>query len=98
MATLTIRLDEETEQLLNHFSKTNQQTKSDIARAGLSKYLSQQKQLEDKKQQLEAKITVTNHAQVSKRIEESEASYPISDEEYEKNLDEFFAKELGLVR
>lgn len=98
MATLTIRLDEQTEQLLNHFAKTHQQTKSDIARTGLNEYLRQQTRQEEEKKKLEAKISVSDKEQINKRIQESEASYQLSDEEYEKDLDNFFAKELGLVR
>ncbi len=58
MATLTIRLDEKIEGLLNHFAEVNNQTKSDIARTGLLEYLNQQKQLEDEKKQLESDFTV----------------------------------------
>jgi len=98
MSSLTIRLDENTESLLNHFVKTTQQTKSDLVRESLEIFLKQKKQLEEQKNTLSDSFTVNNKGEVARRILESEASNHLTDEEYEKEMDDFFANEIGLLR
>lgn len=98
MSSLTIRLDENTESLLNYFVKTTQQTKSELVRESLETFLKQKKQLEQQKNDLSASFSVNNKNEVAKRISESEASYHLTDEEYEKEMDDFFANEIGLIR
>ena len=46
MGSLTIRLDDETEHLLDHFAQVLNQNKSAVARAGILDYLQRQQQLE----------------------------------------------------
>ncbi|WP_178861772.1 hypothetical protein [Thiomicrorhabdus cannonii] len=98
MGSLTLRLDEETEALLTHFSEVLQQNKSTLARAGIVDYLNRQKALEEQKALLGKQIAVSSKEAAAQRIAESEASYQLSDEEYEHAMDEFFANELGLIR
>ena len=98
MGSLTIRLDDETDHLLEHFSQTLNQNKSALARAGIVDYLQRQQQREAQKRELEASIQVSSIQEVQQRVTESEASYQLSDEEYEQEMNEFFARELGLVR
>lgn len=98
MSSLTIRLDKETDSLLNSLAETLQESKSALARKGIIAYLKEQKEKEIKKQALKKAITVSSVEEVRKRVAESEASYYLTDKEYELAMDEFFAKELGLVR
>ncbi|BBP43361.1 hypothetical protein [Thiosulfativibrio zosterae] len=98
MGSLTIRLDDEADALLEHFSKVLNQNKSHLARTGIMNYLQQQQVLEEQKAALKNAITLESHAEVASRVRESELSYVLSDEEYEQEMDAFFAKELGLIR
>mgnify|MGYP005749085937 CR=1 FL=1 len=98
MGSLTIRLDDETDHLLDHFAQVLNQNKSAVARAGILDYLQRQQQLEAQKLELEKSINVSSIEEVQQRVAESESSYRLSDEEYEQSMNEFFARELGLVR
>ena len=98
MGSLTIRLDDETDHLLDHFAQVLNQNKSAVARAGILDYLQRQQQLEAQKRELENSINVSSIEEVQQRVAESESSYRLSDEEYEQSMNEFFARELGLVR
>lgn len=98
MGSLTIRLDEKTDAMLEHFSEVLQQNKSSLVRASIVEFLTRQAAIEQEKAALESKIGVNSHADVQSRATESEASYHLSDEAYEEEMDHFFAKELGLVR
>ncbi|AEG31619.1 ribbon-helix-helix domain-containing protein [Thiomicrospira cyclica] len=98
MISLTIRLDEETDSLLNSLAERLQESKSSLARQGIMTYLQQQQKKEIQKQALEQSFSVSSIDEVQKRVAESEASYQLSDEEYEQVMNEFFARELGLVR
>ncbi|WP_044406519.1 ribbon-helix-helix domain-containing protein [Thiomicrospira microaerophila] len=98
MSSLTIRLDAETDSLLSNLAKRLQESKSSLARQGIMTYLQQQQQKEIQKQALEQSFSVFSIDEVQKRVAESEASYQLSDEEYEQAMNEFFARELGLVR
>ena len=98
MGSLTIRLDDETDHLLNHFAQVLNQNKSALARAGIVDYLQRQQRLEVQKQELKAAIRVSSFDDVQKRVAESEAAYRLSDDEYEQSMNVFFARELGLVR
>lgn len=98
MTSLTIRLDKETESLLNQLSELLQQSKSTLAREAIAQYLEQQLTRHQAKQQLAASFTCDNKADVMQRIAESEAGQYMTDEEYEHSMDAFFAKELGLTR
>ena len=85
-------------QVLRLLSEFRNQNKSAVARAGILDYLQRQQQLEAQKRELEASIEVSRIEAVQKRVAESESSYRLSDEEYEQSMNEFFARELGLVR
>lgn len=98
MASLTIRLDEQVDSLLNDLAERLQENKSSIARKGIMSYIQQQQELEEQRRALERSITVSSVEEVQKRVADSEESYRLSDEEYEQSLNEFFARELGLVR
>jgi hypothetical protein len=50
------------------------------------------------KKQLEQKFIVSSVDEVQKRVSESEESRRLSDKEYEQTMNEFFARELGLLR
>lgn len=94
MSSLTIRLDKDTDAMLSQLAERLQQSKSTLAREGINRYLEEQL----KKEQLAANISCNSMETVRQRIAESEAGQYLTDEEYERSMDEFFAKELGLVR
>jgi predicted transcriptional regulator len=98
MSSLTIRLDAETDSLLSSLAERLQESKSSLARQGIVTYLQQQQQKELLKQSLEQSFSVSSIDEVQKRVAESEASYQLNDEEYEQEMNDFFARELGLVR
>lgn len=98
MSSLTIRLDEETDSRLNSLAERLHESKSSLARQGIVTYLQQQQQKELQKQSLEQSFSLSSMDEVQKRVAESEASYQFKDEEYEQEMNEFFARELGLVR
>lgn len=98
MSSLTIRLNDKTETLLNNFLQTSKQTKSEVVRASLEEFLQRKKDIEDQKKHLAQLFTIKDKQQVTSRILESEASYQLNDAEYEKEMDHFFARELGLIR
>ena len=98
MSSLTIRLDEQTDALLNELAERLQENKSSLARKGIQSFLAQQQAIEKQKQQLEQAFSVSSVDEVQRRVAESEASYRLSDEEYEQSMNDFFARELGLVR
>ena len=98
MSSLTIRLDDETDTLLNSLAERLQESKSSLARQGIVTYLQQQQQKELQKQSLERSFSLSSIDEVQKRVAESESSYRLSDEEYEQSMNDFFARELGLVR
>lgn len=98
MSSLTIRLDADTDSLLSSLAERLQESKSSLARQGIVTYLQQQQRKEQQKQSLEQCFSVSSIDEVQKRVAEAEASYQLSDEEYEQAMNEFFARELGLVR
>lgn len=98
MSSLTIRLDQETDNLLNQVAELLQQSKSTLAREGIVRHLNEQLIQHQTRQQLEASTHCHSKAAVMQRVAESEASPYLSDEDYEKSMDAFFASELGLTR
>lgn len=98
MSSLTIRLDQETDSLLSQVADLLQQSKSSLAREGIESYLKEQLSQHQARQQLEASIYCDSKEAIMLRIAESEASPYLSDEDYEKSMDAFFANELGLTR
>ncbi|NLD15297.1 MAG: ribbon-helix-helix protein, CopG family [Gammaproteobacteria bacterium] len=98
MSSLTIRLDPNTDALLSQLSELLQQNKSTLAREGIARYLEEQLASHQAQQKLAAQIDCSDKEAVMQRIAESEAGPYLTDEEYERSMDEFFAKELGLVR
>lgn len=98
MTSLTIRLDQQTDSLLSQLAETLNLSKSAIARNGIISYLEQQKSLADEKAELEKSLQVSSIEEVQNRVAEAQAPYQLSDDEYEQQMNEFFAKELGLVR
>lgn len=98
MSSLTIRLDKDTDALLSQLSELLQQSKSTLAREGIVRYLEEQLARHQTQQKLAASIGCSDKDAVRQRIAESEAGQYLTDEEYERSMDEFFAKELGLVR
>jgi len=98
MSSLTIRLDKDTDALLNQLSELLQQSKSALAREGIARYLEEQLAKHQTRLKLEASIGCSEREAVRQRVAESEAGQHLTDEEYERSMDEFFAKELGLVR
>lgn len=98
MSSLTIRLDTETDSLLSSLAEQLHQSKSALARQGIIAYLEQQQQKVLKKQSLEESFSLSSIDQVQNRLEQSEASVRLSDDEYEQEMTDFFARELGLVR
>lgn len=98
MTSLTIRLDQQTDSLLSQLAETLNLSKSAIARNGIISYLEQQKSLADEKAELEKSLQVSSIEEVQNRVAEAQAAYQLSDDEYEQQMNEFFAKELGLVR
>mgnify|MGYP005849808231 CR=1 FL=1 len=98
MNSLTIRLDDETASLLNSLSAQLQQSKSSLARQGIVTYLQQQHEKEIQKQSLQQSFSLSSVDEVQGRVAESESSYQLSDNEYEQEMNDFFARELDLVR
>lgn len=98
MTTLTIDLDEKTHALLNRAAVDLKLSKTALAQAGITQYLEQQLARNEEKERLAATFIVTSKEDVIRRVAESEMSHSLSDEEYERQMDEFFAKELGLIR
>jgi predicted transcriptional regulator len=98
MSSLTNRLDAETDSLLNSLEERLQESKSSLAHQGIVTYLEQQQQKEIQKQTLEQSFSVSSIDEVQQRVAEAEAGYQFSDEEYEQAMNDFFARELGLVR
>lgn len=98
MTSLTIRLDQQTDSVLSQLAETLNLSKSAIARNGIISYLEQQKSLADEKAELEKSLQVSSIEEVQNRVAEAQAAYHLSDDEYEQQMNEFFAKELGLVR
>lgn len=98
MTSLTIRLDQQTDSILSQLAETLNLSKSAIARNGIISYLEQQKTLVDEKTELEKSLQVSSIEEVQNRVAEAQAGYQLSDDEYEQQMNEFFAKELGLVR
>lgn len=50
------------------------------------------------KQKFEQSLTLSSVDEVQKRVLESEASRRLSDKEYEQSMNEFFARDLDLLR
>jgi predicted transcriptional regulator len=98
MSSLTIRLDAETDSLLSNLAEQLQESKSSLARQGIMNYLQQKQQKELLKQSLEQSFSESSIDEVQKRVAEAEAGYQLTDEEYEQTMNDFFARELGLVR
>ncbi len=98
MSSLTIRLDKDMDAMLNQLAELLQQSKSTLAREGIARYLEEQLATHKTRQQLAASFTCNDTNTVKQRIAESEAGQYLTDKEYERSMDEFFAKELGLVR
>lgn len=98
MSSLTIRLDKDMDAMLSQLAELLQQSKSALAREGINRYLEEQLSKHHAQQELAASFTYNDVKTVKQRIAESEAGQYLTDEEYERSMDEFFAKELGLVR
>lgn len=98
MSSLTIRIDEKTNQQLELLAKASQLTKSTIVRNSLLEYLAKQIQNNDFKQKLREKITVSDIDTVRTRLAQAEAGEVLSDEDYEIEMESFFKQELGILR
>jgi hypothetical protein len=98
MASLTLRLDDQTDALLTHYSEVLHQTKSTLARAAIGDYLKAQQAKEAERAALLTQIGLDSKEAVALRVAESQAAYRLTEAEYAQALDEFFAKELGLIR
>lgn len=98
MTSLTIRLEKNLEAMLNQLSEVLQQSKSSLAREGIAHYVKEQLNKHQAQEKLAASFSCNTLEAVKQRISKAEASQPLTDEEYERSMDDFFAKELGLVR
>lgn len=98
MTSLTIRLDKNMDAMLNQLAEVLQQNKSTVAREGIARYLEEQLSKHQARQELAVSFSSSNLDAVKQRIAESEAGQYLTDDEYERSMNVFFAKELGLVR
>ena len=98
MSSLTIRLDTETENQLEHLANISNKSKSVIARAGILEYLKKYQTIENSKNKLVEKVTVSSTSEVRERVLISESGNYLNDDEYEQEMDAFFRNELGLIR
>lgn len=98
MSSLTIRLDKNMDAMLNQLAEVLQQNKSTVAREGIARYLEEQLSKHQARQELAASFSSSNLDAVKQRIAESEAGQYLTDDEYERSMNGFFDKELGLVR
>lgn len=74
------------------------QTTDTLTREGSASDLDEQLARQQTKQRLATQINCHDRNTAQQRIAESEAGSSLTDEEYEHSMDEFFIKELGLVR
>jgi len=98
MSSLTIRLDAETKNQLEHLASITNKSKSVIARTSILEYLKKYQTIENSKKKLAEEATVSSISEVRERALISESGNYLTDDEYEQEMDIFFRKELGLIR